>query len=98
MSRVTKLLTAALFVLVSAGWGGCGQVVKTPKVQYVEVEVSRDLPDNLLKDCPIDEPAKGNDTVRELRRVAESRKRSLEQCNNDKSGLRKLDPKKDNER
>ncbi len=95
MPRTNGLLSCLLMVAVTAGWGGCGQVVRVPQVQYVEVEKARDLPDSLLKPCPIDEPEKGNDSVREMRRIAELRKLSLRNCNNDKVGLKKLDPKSD---
>lgn len=93
MPRANGLLTTALFVLLTAGWGGCGEVVRPPKVEYVEVEKAQNLPDSLLLPCPIEEP--GNSSVRELRRVAEARKLSLQGCNNDKAGLKKLDPKDD---
>lgn len=92
MSATKKLLSIALAVVLTAGWGGCGQLVKSPKVIKEEVAVAPDLPDDLLKDCHIEEPL--DDSIKELLRVASARKFSLLECNTDKKGLRTIDVNK----
>lgn len=88
MSTTKRLLSVALAVLFTAGWGGCGQAVKPPKVVYVEVEKQAKIPDEFLKNCEIAEPT--NSSIRELLDVAAARKLSLQKCNEDKAGLRKI--------
>ena len=88
MSTTTKLLSVALAVLFTAGWGGCGQTVKPPKVVYVEVAVKEKIPEELLEDCPVEEPT--NARIDELLRVADARKTALLQCTKDKQALRKI--------
>lgn len=85
MSTATKLLSVALAVLFTAG---CGQTVKPPKVVYVEVAVKEKIPEELLEDCPVEEPT--NARIDELLRVADARKTSLLQCSKDKQALRKI--------
>lgn len=88
MSARYGLLSIALVALLA----GCGEKKpQPPKVVYVEVAVPADIPDELLKDCPIAEPA--DDTVGEALAVASARKTSLKKCNEDKAALRKLDSK-----
>lgn len=89
MSATKKLLSVALAILLTAGWGGCGQMVKTPKVIKEEVSIPPNLPDELIQDCPVEESS--NDTIKELLRVANKRKLQLLECNKDKEGLRKID-------
>lgn len=88
MSARYGLLSLALAALLTGCWETKPQ---PPKVVYVEVAVPADIPDELLKDCPIAEPA--DDTVGEALAVASARKTSLKKCNEDKAALRKLDSK-----
>lgn len=93
MSATKKLLSIALAVLLTAGWGGCGQVVKPPKVILTPVEIPMKMTDEiraLLADCPIEEKTEGDNSVFELRRVTEVRKLQQQGCNKDKAGLRKI--------
>lgn len=93
MSAAKKLLSIALAVLLTAGWGGCSQVVKTPKVILTPVETPMKITEDvrkLLEDCPIEEKEEGNNSIAELRRVAEVRKLQQQGCNKDKAGLRKI--------
>lgn len=86
MSTTTKLLSIALAVGLLAGCGD--KNVKPPKVVYVEVAVKEKIPEELLADCPVEEPT--NARIDELLRVANARKLALLQCSKDKQALRKI--------
>jgi hypothetical protein len=97
MSSTRRLLTTlGLIILgvVLATLMGCAKEVKEEPDTSVAVvpqpivitEIRyRDLPDELLVDCPIAEGA-----VHEIGEVARARKKSLEDCNADKASLRAL--------
>jgi hypothetical protein len=97
MSRAQRILiTLVLIVLgciLAVLLSGCAgkpvrpdtSVAVTPKPIVITEIRYRDLPDELLQDCPVAEGP-----VHKIGEVAAARKLSLRQCNADKAALRAL--------
>jgi hypothetical protein len=87
MSRTLWLLIALALL---AGCEAAVKPVAPPQIVHVVVKEYIPIPDELIQDCPIAEPATLK--VQEAVRVANARKVSLQNCNEDKAALRALKP------
>lgn len=62
--------------------------VVTPEKVYITVDRYVEIPEELTRPCPIDNPVEM--AVKEAVRVATARKYSLLACNEDKAAIRKI--------
>lgn len=85
-----RLLTAALAVGLLCGFGSCSRKPAPPRVEVVELPVSKlvAIPSELTEPCAIAEGPRS-----EVFRVARERKASLQECSGRMQRIRELSDK-----